>query len=176
MTTTKFLGVICDDKLKWSTHILHIWKKCWRHWYLAKTCFNDETLLTLYHTFVYTYPSYVTHRWDRAYHTHLIDLIVLQNKIIRIINGVPPRTKLEKIVCDIWCNCGYFVLNVSIIMPLCYSCTNMQMICFLNCLLVFIESHSFASVWKLDMLTETLCYSPRLPKGHESFSHHGPRV
>ena len=26
VTTTKFRGVMFDDKLKWSTHILHIWK------------------------------------------------------------------------------------------------------------------------------------------------------
>ena len=98
VTETKFLGVIIDNKLKWFTHILYIRKKIAKGIGIllkARKCFNNETLLSLYHTFVYSYLSYCIHVWGRAYDTHLNDLIVLQNKIIRIINGVPPRTNVE---------------------------------------------------------------------------------
>ena len=33
--------------------------------------------------------------WGKAYKTHLNDLVVLQNKAMRIINGVPPRTNMD---------------------------------------------------------------------------------
>ena len=35
--------------------------------------------------------------WDKAYGTHLNDLTVPKNKIIRIINGVPPTTNVERL-------------------------------------------------------------------------------
>ena len=99
-TVTKFLGVIIDNKLKWSTHILYIRKKIAKGIGIllkARKCFNNETLLSLYHTFVYPYLSYCIHVWGRAYDTHLNDLIVLQNKFIRIINGVPSKTNVERL-------------------------------------------------------------------------------
>ena len=100
VTETKFLGVIIDNTLKWSTHILYTRKKIAKGIGIllkARKCFNNETLLSLYHTFVYPYLSYCIHVWDRAFDTHLNELIVLQNKIIRIINGVPPRTNVERL-------------------------------------------------------------------------------
>ena len=96
---TKFLGVIIDNKLKWSAHITYISKKISKGIGItlkARKVFNMETLLSLYHTFVYPYLSYCIHVWGKAYNTHLNDLIVLQNKAMRIINGVPPRTNIDQ--------------------------------------------------------------------------------
>ena len=95
---TKFLGVIIDNKLKWSAHITYISKKIFKGIGIilkARKVFNMETLLSLYHTFVYPYLSYCIHVWGKAYNTHLNDLIVLQNKAMRIISGVPPRTNID---------------------------------------------------------------------------------
>ena len=50
----------------------------------------------MYHTFVYPYLSYCIHVWGKAYNIHLNDLIVLQNKAMRMINVVPPRTNMDK--------------------------------------------------------------------------------
>ena len=55
-----------------------------------------ETLLSLYHTFVYTYLSYCIHVSDKAYNIHLNDLIVLQNKAMRVVSGVLPGTNIDK--------------------------------------------------------------------------------
>ena len=63
VTETKFLGVIIDNKLKWSTHILYIRKKIAKGIGIllkARKCFNNETLLSLYHTFVYPYLCFVS--------------------------------------------------------------------------------------------------------------------
>ena len=96
---TKFLGVIIDSKLKWSAHVTYISKQISTGVGIilkARKVFNMETLLSLYHTFVYPYLSYCIHVWGKTYNTHLNDLIVLQNKAMRIISGVPPRTNIDQ--------------------------------------------------------------------------------
>ena len=95
---TKFLEVIIDNNLNWKPHITYISKKVAKGIGIilkARKVFNNETLSTLYFTLVYPYLNYCIHVWGRAYNTHLKDLFVLQNKVIRIINGVPPRTSTE---------------------------------------------------------------------------------
>ena len=95
---TTFLGVIIDNKLKWSAHISYISKKISKGIGIilkSKKVFSNDTLLSLYHTFVYPYLSYCIHVWGKAYKTHLNDLVVLQNTAMRIINGVPPRTNMD---------------------------------------------------------------------------------
>ena len=97
---TKFLGVIIDDKLNWSPHITYISKKIAKGIGIiikARKIFNNETLSSLYHTFVYPYLNYCIHVWDKAYDMHLHHLIVLQNKAIRIMNCVPPRTNVDSL-------------------------------------------------------------------------------
>ena len=96
---TKFLGVIIDNKLKWSAHIMYISKKIAKGIGIllkSRKVFDNDTLLSLYHTFVYTYLHYCIHVWGKAYNTHLNDLVVLQNKAMRIISGVPPRTNMDR--------------------------------------------------------------------------------
>ena len=95
---TRFLGVIIDNKLKWSAHIKYISKKIAEGIGIilkSRQIFSNETLLSLCHTFVYPYLSYCIYVWGKAYNIHLNDLIVLQNKAMRIINGVPPRTNMD---------------------------------------------------------------------------------
>ena len=97
---TKFLGVIIDNKLTWCPHIMYISKKIAKGIGIilkARKVFNNETLFSLYYTFVYPYLNYCIHVWGKAYDTHLRHLIVLQIKIIRIINGVPPRTNVDNL-------------------------------------------------------------------------------
>ena len=95
---TKFLGVFIDNQLSWKPHIRYICTKVAKGIGVilkARKVFDHETLSTLYYTFVYPYLKYCIHVWDRAYDTHLNDIRVLQNKIVRIINGVPPRTNTD---------------------------------------------------------------------------------
>ena len=58
---TKFLGVIIDNKLKWSAHIMYISKKIAKGIGIllkSRKVFDNDTLLSLYHTFVYPYLHY----------------------------------------------------------------------------------------------------------------------
>ena len=97
---TKYLGVIIDNKLTWCPHIMYISEKIakWIGIILkARKVFDNETLFSLYYTFVYPYLNYCIHVWGKACDTHLRYLIVLQNKIIRIMNGVPPLTNVDNL-------------------------------------------------------------------------------
>ena len=100
----KFLGVIIDNKLKWSSHIMYISKKIAKGIGIilkSRKVFDNETLLSLYHCSVYPYLHYYIHVWCKAYNTHLNDLVALQNKAMRIISGVPPRTNMDNFYIDI---------------------------------------------------------------------------
>ena len=58
VTETKFLGVIIDYKLNWSSHIMNINKKIAKGIGIilkARKVFNNETLISLYYTFVYPF-------------------------------------------------------------------------------------------------------------------------
>ena len=103
VTETKFLGVIIDCKLNWSPHITYISKKVAKGVGIilkARKFFDQETLLSLYYTFVYPYLNYCIHVWGKAYNVHIHDLIILQNKAIRIVHGVSPRTNANKLYFD----------------------------------------------------------------------------
>ena len=96
---TKFPGVFIDtcNKLSWKPHISYICTEVAKGIGVilkARKVLDLETLSTLYYTFVYPYLNYCIHVWGRAYNFHLNDLSVLQNKIIRIINGVPREQTL----------------------------------------------------------------------------------
>ena len=89
----KFLGVVIDDKLSWSTHIQYIKAKVAKGFgalLKARKVFDQETLITLYYSMIYPYISYCIHVWGTAYYTHLKDIVILQKRIIRVIAGVPP--------------------------------------------------------------------------------------
>ena len=92
---TKFLGVILDNKLNWHAHCDYICSKMFKGIDIiikARKVFNEATLLSLYNSLILPYVSYCIHVWGRAYDTHLKHVLVLQNKAVRVIAGVPPRT------------------------------------------------------------------------------------
>ena len=95
---TKFLGVIIDYKLKWKEHIDYISKKIAKGIGVivkARKVFDKVTLLSLCNSLILPYLSYCIHNWGNTYQAHLIKLHALQNKIIRIIAGVPRRTSSD---------------------------------------------------------------------------------
>ena len=90
---TKFLGVIIDNKLKWKEHIGCISQKIAKGIGViikARKVFDKVTLLSLYNSLILPYLSYCIYIWGNACHLH-----VLQNKIVRIIAGVPRTTSSD---------------------------------------------------------------------------------
>ena len=101
---TKFLGVVIDNTLKWSSHLEYIGGKIAKGIGViikARKIFSTVTLLSLYNSLIMPYLSYCIHVWGKAYDTHLKHLMSLQNKVVRIIAGVPHRTHVESLYVDL---------------------------------------------------------------------------
>ena len=80
---TKFLGVIIANKLSWKDHILYISGKLARGTGVilkARKYLMKETLISLYHSFVYPYMIYCNHEWGLACKTYMNTLFLLQKK------------------------------------------------------------------------------------------------
>ena len=61
VNSTKFCGLIIDDKLKWHEHILQVTHKIARSVgivYKIRHYLNKQTLLNMYYTFVFSYLIY----------------------------------------------------------------------------------------------------------------------
>ena len=94
----KFLGVILDCKLTWSSHIQKIRNKIAKSVGIicqAKKVLQKETLVTLYKAFIQPHLIYCIEIWGGTYDKYLLPLITIQKKALRIISSVPPRTHCE---------------------------------------------------------------------------------
>ena len=86
--STKFLGVIIDNKLNWSEHIQYVKNKISKSNGILRKIrhfLDKNTLRNMYYTFVYPYLIYCTEVWGNACITHLNPLIKIQKKCIRTI-------------------------------------------------------------------------------------------
>ena len=104
MCHIKFLGVIIDNKLKWKEHIDYINGKIAKDigvMIKARNVFDKTTLLSIYNSLILPYIGYCIHIWGNAYQTHFQKLHVLQNKILRIIAGVPQETSSYHLYCEL---------------------------------------------------------------------------
>ena len=85
----KFLGVIIDNKLNWSDHILYIKNKISKSIGIinkTRTFLDKNTLRNLYFTFIYPYLIYCIEIWGNTNDTHLNPIIKIQKKGIRAIS------------------------------------------------------------------------------------------
>ena len=115
--STKFLGIIIDDKLTWKDHITYVSKKISKGLGVirkARKCLNSETLLSLYYSFVYPYLTYCNQIWGNISSSALQNLTVLQKRAVRIISGVPPRTHTLPLFKK-WNNLNLYNLNCFIV-------------------------------------------------------------
>ena len=88
MKSTNFLGVIIDNKLNWSEHILYIKNKIAKSIgiiFKIRNFLYKNTLRNMYFTFIYPYLTYCVEMWGNAHDSHLDPVIKLQKKSIRAI-------------------------------------------------------------------------------------------
>ena len=81
---TKFLGVIIDNKLTWSDHIIYIKNKISKSIGIilkTRNFLTKNTLRNLYYTFVYPYLIYCVEIWGNTNDIHLDPLIKIQKKV-----------------------------------------------------------------------------------------------
>ena len=85
-----FLGVILDDKLSWKSHISQVSTKISKSiGIIRKSSFFllKQSLFTLYYSLVYPYLQYCNIVWASTYASNLFRLVVLQKRIVRIMNN-----------------------------------------------------------------------------------------
>ena len=86
--TTKFLGVIIDHKFKWNDHITYVKRKISKSigiLYKIRRFLDMNTLIQMYHSFVFLYLIYCVEIWGNASAIHLDPLKKIQKKSIRAI-------------------------------------------------------------------------------------------
>ena len=67
--STKFLGIIIDDKLKWTEHINYVKNKMSKSsgiLFKVRNCLDKNTLKQLYYLFVYPYLIYGIEIWGKC--------------------------------------------------------------------------------------------------------------
>jgi uncharacterized protein YunC (DUF1805 family) len=84
----KYLGLIIDEKLKWTEHIKYIKKKInpmigvlWR----AKGCMPITVRKNIYISLIQSHILYLISIWGSAYQTNLQSINVINNKALKII-------------------------------------------------------------------------------------------
>ena len=109
VTSSKFLGVIIDDKLNWKDHVSFVCRKVARGLGViikARKVLRNESLKNLYYSFIYPYLIYCNQVWGSACKTNIEPLFILQKKALRIITGVHPRSPSEPLFCQLkFLNC-----------------------------------------------------------------------
>ena len=86
--STQFLGIIIDDKLKWTEHMAYVENKISKSPGIlskARNYMDKKTLKQLYYSFVYPYLIYGIEIWGNASNIHLYSIIKLQKRCVRII-------------------------------------------------------------------------------------------
>ncbi len=87
VTSTKFLGLILDEKMLWHDHIDHCSKKVSSGLYAmnaAKRYLTSEHLHILYCSLIHPYLTYGNLVWGNTHQKYLHRLEILQKKAIRI--------------------------------------------------------------------------------------------
>ena len=87
---TKFLGVFIDSTLTWSKHIQYMKGKIARGIGIlckGRKFFTDETLVTMFNSFVYPYLTYCIEVWGNTYTTYLNPITLLLKRAVRVIKG-----------------------------------------------------------------------------------------
>ena len=87
--STKFLGAIVDDQLKWKKHINFVANKISRLTGILCEALHFVTrslLKSIYYALIYPYIFYGNVVWANAYQSHLDKIYKLQKKLLRIIS------------------------------------------------------------------------------------------
>ena len=94
-STVKYLGVLFDDDLCWSSHICQLSLQLARYsglFYKLRPFATQETLCMLYYSLIYSRIQYGISAWGTANKTKLNPLRVRLNNILRIIVRKDSRT------------------------------------------------------------------------------------
>ena len=84
--STKFLGVIIDNKLRSNDHITYVKNKFSKSLgilYKIRRYLDNTTLTNMYYSFVFPYLIYCVEIWESSLKSYLNPLVKIQKKCIR---------------------------------------------------------------------------------------------
>jgi len=91
---TKFLGIIIDSKLTWSSQVQYVSIKIMKGIGIMcklRNVLPTSALLSLYYTLIYPYLTYCVIIWGCANVTTMHKLVILQKRAIRVVTRSPYR-------------------------------------------------------------------------------------
>ena len=91
----KYLGVMIDNHLLWKHHINYVALKISRNIGILSKLRHFvplKTLYGIYNSLIFPYLSYGLIAWGQAAKTHLEKLLILQKRVVRLINFAPFRS------------------------------------------------------------------------------------
>jgi len=92
VSVIKYLGVVVDEKFKWSSHIQHITvliKKLFHVFKNLRQILSPLLLRMIYFSLAQSILNYGIKIWGGAYNTHLVNLQITINGLIKIILHKP---------------------------------------------------------------------------------------
>jgi hypothetical protein len=98
--STKYHGIIINDKLDWKDHIASLKSKFARNSYVLtklKPYVNKHTLKLIYYSLIYPHLQYGIANYGSAATYHLDPIVKLQKRIIRNICYQPARTHTNQL-------------------------------------------------------------------------------
>lgn len=96
----KYLGIIIDNKLTWKPHIDYVHSKLLKFtsiFYKLRWKLSSAVLRILYFAFVYPHLLYGVEVYGNCYRSHIDKLIILNNKLLRIIQNKPMKTHVSQL-------------------------------------------------------------------------------
>lgn len=96
--STKFLGVVIDDRLSWLHHTTYIKSKIAKSIGIlckARKFLSQTSLITLYNSFIYPYLTYGVEVWGSTHDCYIQQIVKLQKRSVRIITSSKPREHTE---------------------------------------------------------------------------------
>jgi len=89
VNSTKYLGVMIDNQLTWQNHIEYVYNKLLKltstFFYKIRDQVNMDVLKMIYFACVHSHLLYGNETYCNTYETYLSKLVILNNKLLRIL-------------------------------------------------------------------------------------------
>jgi len=97
---SKYLGIFIDSKLSWQSHIDYAYNKIIKFtsiFYEIRNKINFDVAKMIYFAFIHSHLAYGIKIYGNTYTNHLIRLMILNNKLLRILQNAPRETPVVKL-------------------------------------------------------------------------------
>jgi len=97
---SKYLRVLVDSELSWLNHIDYVYNKIIKFtsiFYKIRDKINFDAPKMIYFAFIHSRLAYGIEIYGNTYTNHLIRLMILNNKLLRILQNAPRDTPAVKL-------------------------------------------------------------------------------